>query len=101
MREITNSEFAPEAGKIVIVEFGASWCGSCRASKQVLEEFSKEHPDVDVCTVDVDENEELVSEYQIRSVPAIFFYNDCEKRATHVGGITKQILEQKYAETLK
>lgn len=101
MKEIVNSEFAPEAGRIVVVDFWAEWCGPCRATKPIIEKFAENHPEIDVYSCNIDENEELVEEYNIRSIPTILFFNDCELKTHHVGGATKEVLEQKLSECTK
>lgn len=100
MKEIVNSEFAPEAGKIVVVEFYAEWCGPCKTTKPIIEEFGNKHPEIDVYLCNIDENEELVDEYKIRSIPTILFFNDCKLKTHHVGSTNLQTLEQKLLETI-
>ncbi|MBM7502697.1 thioredoxin family protein [Agromyces aurantiacus] len=58
---------APDA--IRLVEFGAAWCGPCRAFEPVLRSFGERHPAVRIDHVDVDAHPELAAAYDIRSMP--------------------------------
>ncbi len=77
---------------IVIVDFYADWCGPCLLLKPMLEEVSKEH-DVKVCTVDIDDNEQLVSQFGICNVPTLLFFKNGEQKEKTVGVRTKKDLE--------
>lgn len=61
---------------IVLVDFYAEWCGPCKMLAPVLEVFSKEHSDIKVIKVNVDENEELSKRFGIMSVPTLMLYKD-------------------------
>ena len=57
IREITSEDFEEvvlKAGKPVLVDFNAAWCGPCRMLKPVLDEVAAERPDVDIVGIDVD-----------------------------------------------
>ena len=52
------STIAQTTGKIVVVKFGAVWCGPCVALAPKLEKLAKEYtgnPNVLIASVDVDE----------------------------------------------
>lgn len=57
---------------IVLVDFFASWCHSCRKELPILLDFVKRHPDISLVAVDVDENKEageaFVEELGLKSV---------------------------------
>lgn len=58
----------------VLVEFGAEWCGPCKAIKPLLEELSE---NFSVITVDVDkEDPSTLAEYGIRSIPTMIAFKD-------------------------
>lgn len=40
-----SAEAAMDAGKIVLLDFWASWCSTCAAQERVLEELRAENPD--------------------------------------------------------
>ncbi|MDQ2992007.1 MAG: TlpA family protein disulfide reductase [Candidatus Eremiobacteraeota bacterium] len=42
-------------GRVVFLDFWASWCGPCKLSLPIAEGYAKAHPDVDVIPVDVGE----------------------------------------------
>ena len=64
---------------VTVVDFWAEWCWPCKIMLPILEEFAKEMWDsVNVWKVNVDENQELSSEYRIMSIPAIFVFKDWE-----------------------
>lgn len=71
---ITKQNFQEEvmnSDKKVLIDFWASWCGPCRMVSPVIEEIAAERPDIKVCKVNVDEEQELVAAFQVMSIPAL------------------------------
>lgn len=80
----------------VVVDFWAEWCGPCRMIGPFVDELATEYEGkVIVGKVNVDENDELPSEYGIRNIPTILFFKGGELVDKHVGAATKAILEDK------
>ena len=58
-----------DIGEIALIEFYTDWCPSCKAVRGTLERLAEERDDLDVRTVNADENPELAKKFGIMSVP--------------------------------
>ena len=96
--EITSkAEFdeAVKSEKLTIVDFWAVWCGPCRVLKPLLHKIAGDHPEIELLTVDVDQNQELAAEYDINSIPAVFMFKNGQIVDSFVGFIPEnEILEK-------
>lgn len=63
--EVLNSD------KKVLLDFWASWCGPCRMVAPIIEEISNERFDIKVGKINVDEEPELASKFDIVSIPTL------------------------------
>ena len=54
-----------------IEKYGATWCGPCRALDRTLAQITE----VDVIKYDVDDDEDLAMQKNIRNVPVLIFYD--------------------------
>ena len=63
--EVMSSE------KPVLLDFWASWCGPCRMVGPIIDEIAAEHPEYKVAKINVDEEPELASEFQVVSIPTL------------------------------
>lgn len=85
---ITQDNFAQEvlsSKEPVLVDFWASWCGPCRMMSPILDQFAEAHPEVRVGKVNVDEQPELATRFQVMSIPTLILFRGGKAAATAVG----------------
>ena len=61
---------------VTLKDFYADWCGPCKTQDPILEELEEEYDDVEFEKIDVDENQDIANEYQVRSIPTLVVEND-------------------------
>ena len=79
----------------VIVDFYASWCGPCKMQMPILIDFANEMQErVKIIKVDVDQNADIASEYNVQSIPTIAIFIDGELKERAVGLTSKATLSE-------
>ena len=93
---LTKDNFETEvlkSEKPVLVDFWATWCPPCRLLGPVIAEIAEEQiTSLKVGKVDVDEQKELASHFNIMSIPTMILFKD--------GKVVKEILGYKPKEEI-
>jgi len=61
---------------VTLKDFYADWCGPCKTQDPILEDLEEEWTDVEFEKIDVDEEQDVANEYQVRSLPTLIVEND-------------------------
>ena len=90
---LTNENFEEEvlnSDVPVLVDFWAVWCGPCRMLSPVVDQVAEENPDIKVCKVNVDEEQQLAIKYGVMSIPTLLVFKGGELVNQSVGVIPKE-----------
>nr|WP_275039673.1 thioredoxin domain-containing protein [Natrinema limicola] len=62
---------------VTLKDFYADWCGPCKTQDPILEELEEDwEGQFEVEKVNVDEQQDVANEYQVRSLPTLVIEND-------------------------
>ena len=86
--EVENSD------KPVLIDFWASWCGPCMMMSPVVEQIEKEHPEIKVGKVNVDEEMVLAQKFMVVGIPTLILFKNGKPEITSVGFKGKEELEE-------
>lgn len=99
IKKVWNYEANPNEWKYLgdkpaIIDFFATWCGPCKMVSPILEELAEEYDgEIVIYKVDVDQEQELSSAFNIRSVPSILFIPKTGKPQMFSGAMPKEDLK--------
>lgn len=75
--------------------FTAKWCGPCQKIKPALEKLSQEvdSDKLKILMIDINENEDIANEFQIKNVPTFFLYKEKSFKGSTGGADINKIKE--------
>ena len=79
----------------ILFYFTAKWCGPCQKIKPLIEKISEgvDSNKLEIYMIDIDDNDELSSEFKIRSVPTFYLYKNKELKGQTGGADINKIKE--------
>lgn len=85
--EIVNKEHP------VLVDFSAAWCGPCQTLAPILKQVKDELGNtVSIIKIDIDKNQELATQFQVRSVPTMLLFKNGQQVWRQSGLLSKSDL---------
>ena len=87
--------------KPAILDFYAPWCGPCKMLSPILDQIAEEYDgQIYVYKVNVDEEEELSSIFDIQTVPSVFFIPVNGNPQVARGALPKNTIKEAIQEVL-
>ena len=97
--EFTEENFeslAVKSDKLVMIDFGAEWCGPCRMVGPLVDELANEYDGKAlVGKVNVDLHGGIAAQFGVRNIPTIIFLKNGELVDKVVGAVPKDQLIEK------
>ena len=96
-----NFETLKNGDKPLVIDFWATWCGPCRVIAPIISKLAEKYGDrLVVGKCDVEDNEDLAVQYNIRNIPTILFFKDGQVIDKLVGAQSEAIVEEKFLSIL-
>ena len=91
---LTDQNFDTQtAGKIVLVDFWASWCAPCRLMAPVLNEVSDElGAEAFVGKIDIQQYQSMAQRFNVRNIPTMILFKNGKEVNRFVGVKQKDFL---------
>ena len=75
----------------VLVDFFATWCGPCQMLAPVLKQVKDNLGErITILKIDVDKNQALASQYNVRGVPTMVLFQDGKQLWRQSGVLSKE-----------
>jgi thioredoxin 1 len=76
--ELTKENFEEviTSNDMVVVDYWAEWCGPCKSFGPVFEKVSEDFPDAVFAKLDTENEQEIASWFQIRSIPTLMIFRE-------------------------
>ena len=95
VKKINEKEFVEVIKeRKVLIDCFATWCGPCKMMSPILDEVAKEVKNCKFYKLDVDEAEEIASEYGIYSIPTLLLFEDGKLKDQSIGLISKDDIKE-------
>jgi thioredoxin 1 len=66
-----------QSEKPILVDFFATWCGPCQTLAPILKDVKDKLGDrISIIKIDVDKNQQIASQYQVRGVPTMILFQN-------------------------
>jgi thioredoxin len=97
VNEVSDSDFQAEvleSDRPVVVDFWAPWCGPCRVVSPIIDDLAEQHGErVKFLKMNVDDNLQTQSRYNILSIPTVILFERGEPQETIIGARPKSHYE--------
>jgi thioredoxin 1 len=94
VKQVDDESFDQEvlgASVPVLVDFGAPWCGPCRALEAVVERVAaRTEGRTKVVKVDTEAAPVITRRYGVRGVPTLMVFRNGERTGAHLGSTTEE-----------